>query len=94
VHGDILILLLVVILGVAAFFFGVLYMLWEVLATVFRGARRALSPRGRGSKPSPPAARPVRSRTFRVCQNPRCRHVEQRAARFCSQCGGELADGA
>jgi len=99
VHGDILIVLVLLVLGVAAFFFGVIYAVCRALASVGRGIVHWLSPRSVPS--SPPlsvstAERPVRSqgrRTFRVCPREQCRHVERRPARFCSQCGAELPEG-
>lgn len=97
-HGDILIILVLLVLGVAAFFFGVIYAVFRALASVRRGIVRVLWPRSVRRSPrvsAPPAVRPVRSqgrRTFRVCPREQCRHVEHRPARFCSQCGAELPE--
>lgn len=97
-HGDILIILVLLVLGVAAFFFGVIYAACRALASVGRGIVRLLSPRGVPCSPrasAPPAARPAQSqgrRTFRVCPREQCRHVEHRPARFCSQCGAKLPE--
>ena len=59
-----------------------------------RGLLKLASPRGvvTSKTASVPPARPTGGRTFRVCSRQLCRHVEQRPARFCSQCGAELAD--
>ena len=98
-HGDILIILVLLVLGVAAFFFGVIYAVCRALASVWRGVVRVLSPRGvPGSPqvlvtPAAPLARSQGGRTFRVCSREQCRHVERRPARFCSQCGAKLPEG-
>lgn len=97
-HGDILIILVLLVLGVAAFFFGVIYAVYRVLASVGRGIAHLLWPRRVPCSPrvpAAPAARPARSqgrRTFRVCLREQCRHVEHRPARFCSQCGAKLPE--
>jgi len=98
VHGDILIVLVLLVLGVAAFFFGVIYAVCRALASVWHGIVHLLSPRGVPHAPQGsvlPTERPARSqgtRTFRVCPREQCRHVERRPARFCSQCGAKLPE--
>lgn len=84
--SNIPIILCLFVVGIAAFFFGILYMVCHGLASA---GRRLLGPvtgrgrRGHGAKP----ALPVGRRAGRVCPNPGCRHVEHRPARYCSQCG-------
>lgn len=85
-HGDALVIVLLLVFGCAAFLFGVIYLLLKLLAALGRGVagvfRRPSSGNGLGE------AR-VCSRV-RVCPRERCRKVEYRDARYCSQCGTPL----
>lgn len=93
-HVDILVILCLVVVGVAAFFVGILYAVCHALASVRRGILRLVMPRGRRRDHSEesPIAKSLDGRDFRVCANERCRHVEHRPATYCSQCGERLDD--
>ena len=85
-QGDLLLVALILVFGVAAFLFGLVYVVWCVVGTVGRGMWSLVRPRrslGNG----------VRIRTFGrgvYCPRLNCRKVEYRNARFCSQCGAPL----
>lgn len=86
-HGDALVVVLVLVFGCAAFFFGLLYMLCRIVAWFGRGVANVFRPASRlargGSTP--------RRSAVRVCPRERCRRVEyRRDARYCSQCGAPL----
>jgi hypothetical protein len=88
--SNILIILCLVVVGIAAFFFGVLYVVCQGLAS---GGKRLLGPlarRGQRGRGAPPAL-PIGRRGRQVCSNQRCEHVEHRPARYCSQCGKALS---
>lgn len=84
-HGDLLLLVLMLVFGCAAFLFGLVYVVWCVVGTVGRGMWSLLRP-----------WRPVRTERARTfgravyCPRLNCRKVEYRNARFCSQCGAPL----
>jgi hypothetical protein len=84
---DLLIFFLVLVAGCAAFFFGVLYVLSQVIAAIGRGIGRLFGYRPATDKPR--VLSPRRG-TMLVCPHPRCGKVERRPARFCSQCGARL----
>lgn len=84
---DALVIILVLILGCAAFLFGVISLIWQILAWVGRGMVSTIRPRPAGK--ASPAAPMLRSR--RVCPRLECRRVEKRReARYCSQCGSPM----
>lgn len=86
-HGDLLLVALVLVLGCAAFFVGVIYLACSFLAFIGRSLLGLARPRGTASG---------RCATGlgrgRICPCERCRKVEHRAARFCSQCGARFSD--
>jgi hypothetical protein len=86
-HGDALLIILLLVFGCAAFFFGVIYCICQLFAWVSRGVWGVL--RHRCS--SGPAAWPAAGSRRRVCSNERCRKLEYRKARYCSQCGTPFA---
>ena len=87
-HVDALVIILVLVLGCAAFIFGVISLAWQALAWVGRGALGTVRPRRGGN--TPPAGMTVRG--GRVCPRPECRRVEKRReARYCSQCGSPMS---
>ncbi len=92
--SNILIILCLFVVGVAAFFFGIIYVVCQALASTRKSVLRVLMPRGmkRRSAEAVPAATPMGERTPRVCPSRRCRHVEHRPASYCSQCGEKLID--
>jgi len=85
-HGDLLLVVLILVFGCAAFLFGLVYVVGYVLSAVGRGMWGLVRPcRGPG-----PTERVQRlSRPLR-CSRVNCRKVEYRNARFCSQCGAPL----
>ncbi len=82
-HGDAVLIVLLLVFGCVAFGFGVIYLLCQLLAWVWRGLLGIFRP-GRGADEVGPRMPGLRSR---VCPNEHCRKVEYREARFCSQCG-------
>lgn len=86
-QGDALLLILVMVFGCAAFFFGVIYLIGRALAWCGRGFvgvfRSAPSGKQAGSDLGP-------GRQL-VCPREECRREEDRPdARYCSQCGAPL----
>ncbi len=83
-----LILLLIPIVLVFAFFWGVS----RLIALFFRGPDTSWSD---DAAPGTPAGFPHRPRAHLVgprCTNRHCRHVNRPAARYCAQCGQVLRD--
>jgi len=94
-HGDILVIGIAMLVGVAAIFYVVLRLAWELLAGGGRLIGRLLG-----------VGHLVENRTQnrqwhrldaagqtakrRICPNPHCRQVEYRMARFCSRCGTKI----
>ena len=86
-HGDALIIVLVLIFGCAAFFFGLIYAACRLIAWMAGGLWGVFRPKGRRGA----VASPVRGGSARSCSRDRCRKVEyRREARYCSQCGAPL----
>ena len=85
-HADALLVILLLLFGLAAFLFAVIYMFCQFFAWVGRSLLGLVSPDRPGGPVCPPR---VGSRP-RVCPNERCRKVEYRAASYCSQCGTPL----
>jgi hypothetical protein len=85
-HGDAVLIVLLLVFGCVAFLFGVVYLLCQSFAWVGRGLLGIFRPCRRADEAGPrmPGLR------SRVCPNERCRKVEYRKARFCSQCGTRL----
>ena len=77
-HGDLVLVVVILVVGFAAFFFGVIYAICRFLGFVGQCVWSLCTRR-----PLP---------RFRVpaCSNPQCRNVEQRRARYCSKCGTKL----
>jgi len=86
-HGDLLLVALVLVLGCAAFFVGVIYLACNFFAAIGRSLLGL--GRRRGATAGRCAGRFGRAR---VCPRERCRKVEYRPARFCSQCGARFSD--
>lgn len=86
-HGEVVVIVLVLVVGCAAFLFGVLYLVSQLFVGIGRGLMSLIRPRS-----SNQAAGPVRGMAGRMCPNPRCRKTEYRKARYCSQCGARLTD--
>ena len=82
-HADLLLFLLVMVLGCAAFVFGILYLLCRVIGIVGRSLFGAVRPRPADRS----RADQVRGANAMVCPRADCRNVEYRDARFCSHCG-------
>lgn len=85
-HGDLILVVIVLVVGFGAFLFAVLYVTFTALASIgrvvtglFRGA-----PVARARSVKRPALQ---------CPQAKCRHIEYRAARFCCRCGAKLVPG-
>jgi hypothetical protein len=85
-HGDFLIVLLLMVVGCAALLFGIVYMFCQFFARIGRGLLGVIAP-GRVAGADGWGGRCGRPR---VCPNDRCRKVEHRPASYCSQCGTRL----
>lgn len=85
-HGDLLLVVVILVFGCAAFLFGVIYLVCSVIGFVGRGVFRVLGPRRRATGPPEAGHRP---KTL-VCPRAHCRKVEHRDASYCSQCGAPL----
>ncbi len=86
-QGDALLIILLLVFGCAAFFFGVIYCICQLFAWVSRGVWGVFRPRCSSDS----AARPAAGSRRRVCPNKRCRKLEYRQARYCSPCGTPFA---
>ncbi len=85
-HGEILLVVLILTLGCAAFFFCVVYVFCRFLAWMGRGALGLFTrPRRKAVR-----VRVVENGPYRICPREQCRKVERRPARFCSRCGARL----
>lgn len=88
-HGDLLLVVLVLVLGIAAFLFGLVYVVWCVVGAFGRGMWSLVRPRRfagtRTRREAPAFGRAV------YCPRPNCGKVEHRLARYCSQCGEKLS---
>ncbi len=85
--GDALLLVLVLIFGCAAFFFGVIYLVFRSLGWLGRGFVGAFR-----SVPPEAPNRPAGDRRPRLgCPRTECGRIEDReGAHYCSQCGAGL----
>ena len=87
-HGDLLLVVLILVFGCAAFLFGLVYVVWCVVGAVGRGMWSLVRP---GRPVGISACREARKFVRAVyCPRLNCRKVEYRNARFCSQCGAPL----
>jgi len=87
-HGEILLVVLILTIGCAAFFFSMVYVLGRVIAFLVRGFVGLFRPRfAAGRRRFAPGGGPVR-----VCPREQCRKIEGRPARFCGQCGARLSE--
>ena len=82
-HGNLVIVVLLVVLGCAALGFGVVYLCFRLVAGLGRGCVRLFRP-GSDRSELPSDAEPGHPR---MCPNLRCRKIDIRSGRFCSQCG-------
>ncbi|MGB0714883.1 MAG: hypothetical protein ACPGXK_03340 [Phycisphaerae bacterium] len=84
---DILWFILTIGVLIAAFLFGVLYLLGSLVGGIVGSTRRLLGlDRHRGGT----SIRLSGGKPRHVCGNALCRKPETRQARYCSQCGGAL----
>jgi len=81
VHVEVVVVLAILVFGCAAFLLGMIYLVCQAFGLVWRGVVGLVQPARKG--------RP-RGRTVWICPSERCRRVEHRDARFCSQCGTRL----
>jgi hypothetical protein len=88
-HGDLLLVVVILVFGCAAFLFGVIYLVCSVIGFVGRGVLGLFKP-----DRAPPGRRSgVRGAGALVCPREECRKVEYRDAKYCSQCGAPLRAG-
>ncbi len=86
-HGEAFAVVLILIFGCAAFFFGLIYGFCRLFAWLGRGVWGLVWPQ-RLSDDGPRAVGWSRPGS---CPNRRCKNVEyRRGARYCSQCGAPL----
>ena len=86
-HAEALVIVLVLIFGCAAFFFGVICLIWRAMAWVGRGVLSIVRPSSGGGGRAPARMAP----TVRICPQEHCRRVDYRGeARYCSQCGSPM----
>ena len=85
-QADLLLIVVILIFGVGAFFLGIFYFVWKVLVGLGRGLMRVCG--GCQSSKRGPARR-YRSHPV-VCPMPECRKMEYRVANYCSRCGAPL----
>jgi len=85
-HGDVLLVILILIFGCAAFLFGVIYAICQFVAWIARGLFGIFIPR----RSAAASDSPTHGRQGRICPREGCGKVEYRNARFCSQCGRPL----
>ena len=83
--GDPFVILLLLVVGCAAFFVGVIYLFGRLLGALGKGVVWAF--RGRPAAP-PPGVSPH----VRICSRKSCGKTEVRRGRFCSQCGAPLRE--
>ena len=86
-YGDALLLVLVMVFGLAAFFFGVIYLVFRGLGWMGRGFVGVFR-----SKPVEAPNQPLGDAGRRQgCPRTECGRIEDReGARYCSQCGAGL----
>lgn len=84
-QGDVLLIVLALVVGIAAFFFGIIYMAFRAVAFVGRGVFKTLSP------PQIAGSTDATASGRRTCMRASCEKVEVRPdARYCGRCGAEL----
>lgn len=83
----VIVVVFVLVVGCAAFLFGILYTVARLIGGALRCMMHGVRPRHRGVK----YARPATAARVQVCANEQCRKTESRkGARFCSRCGMPL----
>jgi hypothetical protein len=87
-HGDLLLILVVLIFGCAAFLFGVVYIVCSAIGFVGRSLLSIVRP---CSRVRVSAGSHLRMGHPLICPRESCRKIEYRRASFCSQCGSRLA---
>ena len=81
-------LLLILVLGWAAFLFATLLVLGRVVGGIGRVLTSLFKPGHRGGS----GRRLYSGRVGKVCPNPQCRKLEFRDAVYCSQCGTRFGE--
>ena len=84
----VVVLLLILVLGWAAFLFTTLLVAGRIVGGIGRGVRSLFGPRRQGGS----GRRLGSGRVGRVCPNPQCRKIEFRDAVYCSQCGTRFGE--
>jgi len=85
-HGDLFLVIVILVFGCAAFLFGLVYVLCALFAAMGRGLLGLFRPLGHVGGRCGITSRPL------VCPRANCRKAEYRNARFCSQCGARLVE--
>ncbi len=81
---PVIVVVFMLVVGCAAFLFGILYLLGRLIGGVGRCMMRIV-------RPGPGEAAGARASTMQVCPCEQCRKSESRSdARFCSRCGTRL----
>ena len=86
-HGDLLLILVVLVFGCAAFLFGVVYIVCSAIGVVGRTLFSIVRP---PQVRRLQAANQFRAGPPRICPQENCRKIEYRRASFCSRCGSKL----
>lgn len=87
-HADLVLVLLVIVFGCAAFLFGLVYIVGSMVGAVGRGFWSFLRPTSRWGGGCGMRLPGIGRSTGRACPN--CRHVDSRAVCFCSRCGSKV----
>ena len=85
--GDPFVIVLILVLGCAAFIFGIIYLIGRLFGAAGRGLMWVF----RGGRGRPSAGTP-RGPKMLICSREQCRKVELREGRFCGQCGAPLVE--
>ena len=85
-HGEVLLVILILVFGWAACLFGVIYFVVRLVSLLGRKVLGVFKPDPLTSVPGQSMVGARRS----ICSRELCRKVEYRDARYCSQCGAPL----
>ena len=85
-HGEVLLVILILVFGWAACLFGIIYFVLKFVSLLGRKVFGVFKP----DPLTPAAERSMVGARRRICPRELCRKVEYRDARYCSQCGAQL----
>lgn len=93
-HGEVILIVFLLVFGCAALIFGVIYVVGQMLSGIGRILLRLVRPVSSLTKTGPATASPQAATVIPAgpvaCPNPRCRKIEIRTASYCSQCGFKM----